>query len=147
NLNSIPTSVGYRTQVVVGGQLKNNGSGVPKQRVYLERRLFPNDDYRPAGLIRTGVGGRFRFALKMNRSADYRLVWRESATNPEGTTAFGIQVKPRVTFRLAASRVVRRSGLLVKGSIYPKRPALIQMSTADGWQTVRTIAPSSDRFS
>lgn len=147
NLNSIPKSVGYRAQVVVGGQLKNNGAGVAKARLYLERRLYPSDAYRPAGTIKTGVGGRFRFALKMNRSADYRLVWRESATNPQGTAAFGIQVQPRVTFRLASSRVVRRKGLLVTGSIYPRRPALIQMKTSDGWQTVRTVKPTRARFS
>lgn len=146
NLNSIPTRVDYRSEVVVGGQLKNNGSGVAKARVYLERRLYPSDTYRPAGVIRTGIGGRFRFAIKMRRSADYRLVWRESATNPQGTAAFGIQVSPRVTFRLATSRVARRNGLLVKGSIYPKRPAVIQMRTSDGWETIRTISPSRDRF-
>lgn len=147
NLSTVPSSVGYRTRVVIGGQLKNNGSGVPKARVYLERRIWPSDDYRPAGLITTGPGGRFRLALMMNRTTDYRLVWRESATNPEGTTAFGIRVKPRVTFKLSSGRVARKAGLRVSGSIYPKRPALIQMRTADGWQTVRTLAPNRSRFS
>jgi hypothetical protein len=147
NLNSIPASVGYRSQVVVGGQLKNNGSGVAKARVYLEQRLYPSDTYRSIGQIRTGPGGRFRFAIKMTRSADFRLVWPESATNPAGTAGFGIEVQPRISFELAATRVVRRTSLLVKGSIYPRRPAAIQMRTSDGWETVRTIAPSSDRFS
>lgn len=147
NLNSIPSRVKYRTRVLVAGKLKNNGSGVRKARVYLERRLYPSDRFRPAGSIRTGPGGRFRFALRMSRSADYRLVWRESATNPEGTAAFGIDVTPRVTFRLASSRVVRRKGLRVKGSIYPRRPAVIQMRTSDGWQTLRKLKPRRNRFS
>ncbi len=146
NLNSVPSRVDYRTTVVVGGRLKNNGAGVSKARVYLERRLYPSDTFRPAGLIRTGPGGRFRFALKMSRSADYRLVWNAESNHPEGVASFGIDVTPRVTFRLASSRVVRKSGLLVKGSIYPKRPAAIQMKTADGWQTVRKLTPARDRF-
>lgn len=141
NLNSIPSRVDYRTQVVVGGQLKNNGAGVAKTKIQLERRLYPSDTYRPAGSITTGPGGRFRFALRMNRSADYRLVWRETEKNPQGTAAFGIDVTPRVSFRLATSRVARRAGLLVKGSVYPKRPAVIQMKTSDGWETVRALSP------
>ena len=61
----------------------------------------------------------------MNRSADYRLVWRESATNPEGTAAFGIDVTSRGSPSASrSSRVVRRKGLLVKGSVYPKRAGL-----------------------
>jgi hypothetical protein len=84
----------------------------------------------------------------MNRSADYRLVWRETEKNPQGTAAFGIDVTPRVSFRLATSRVARRAALRVKGSVYPKRPAVIQMKTSDGWQTVRTLAPKkAGRFS
>ena len=146
NLNSVPSRVDYRTTVTVGGRLKNNGAGVSKARVYLERRLYPSDAFRPAGMIRTGPGGRFRFALKMSRSADYRLVWNAESSHPEGVASFGIDVTPRVTFRLASSRVVRRSGLLVKGSIYPKRPAVIQMRTSDGWQTVRKVRPTRDRF-
>lgn len=146
NLNTIPGRVDYRTQVVVSGQLKNNGSAVRSARLYLERRLYPSDAFRAAGLVRTNTQGRFRFALKMARSADYRLVWRESATNPEGAAAFGIDVQPRVTFRLASSRVVRKKGLLVKGSIYPKRPAVVQMRTSDGWKTLRTIKPTRQRF-
>jgi hypothetical protein len=60
--------------------------------------------------------------------------------------AFGIDVQPRVTFRLASSRVVRKRGLLVKGSVYPKRPAAIQMKTSDGWKTIRKIKPTRQRF-
>jgi hypothetical protein len=82
----------------------------------------------------------------MARSADYRLVWREEATHPQGTAAFGIDVQPRVTFRLATSRVARKKGLVVKGSIYPKRPAAIQMKTSDGWQTIRKLKPTRQRF-
>jgi hypothetical protein len=82
----------------------------------------------------------------MVRSTSYRLVWRETARNPEGAAAFAINVAPRVTFRLASSRVVRRKGLLVKGSIYPKRPAAIQLRTSDGWKTVRKLKPRRARF-
>ena len=146
NLNTIPSRVDYRETVVVSGQLKNNGAGVGKARLYLERRTWPSDTFRASGMIRTNPQGRFAFSLKMARSADYRLVWREEATHPQGTAAFGIDVQPRVTFRLATSRVVRKSGLLVKGSIYPKRPAVIQMKTSDGWQTIRKVNPTRQRF-
>jgi hypothetical protein len=146
NLNAVPKRVDYRTLVVVSGQLKNNGAGVGKARLYVERRFYPSDTFRPAGLIRTNTQGRFAFSLRMNRTTDYRLVWREEATHPEGSAAFGIDVQPRVTFRLASSRVVRRKGLLVKGSIYPKRPAAIQMRTSDGWKTIRKVKPTRDRF-
>jgi hypothetical protein len=83
----------------------------------------------------------------MNRSADYRLVWRESASNPEGAAAFGIDVQPRVTFRLASSRVVRHKGLVVKGTVYPKRPGLVQIKTSDGWENLRTVTARRNRFS
>jgi hypothetical protein len=146
NLNTIPSKVPYRQTVVVSGQLKNNGAGVGKARLYLERRTYPSDTFRAAGSIRTNPQGRFAFSLKMSRSADYRLVWREEATHPEGVAAFGIDVQPRVTFRLASSRVVRKKGLLVKGSVYPKRPAVIQMKTSDGWTTIRKVKPTRQRF-
>jgi hypothetical protein len=147
NLNTVPRTVDFRSQVVIGGQLRNNGAAVRKARLFLERRLYPNDTFRAAGIVRTNTQGRFRFALRMTRSADYRLVWRASATNPEGSAAFGIDVQPRVTFRLASSRVQRKRGLLVKGSIYPKRPAVVQMRTSDGWRTLRKIKPTRQRFS
>jgi hypothetical protein len=83
----------------------------------------------------------------MTRSASYRLVWRETAKNPQGTTVFGINVAPRVVFRLASGRVVRRSGLRVKGAIFPKRPAVIQLKTSDGWETIRKLTPRRARFS
>jgi hypothetical protein len=108
--------------------------------------MYPSDTFRAAGMVRTNPQGRFAFSLRMNRSPDYRLVWREEATHPEGTASFGIDVQPRVTFRLATSRVVRKKGLLVKGSIYPKRPAVIQMRTSDGWKTIRKVTPTRDRF-
>ncbi len=147
NLNSIPATVGFRTRVRVSGRLRNNGAGVSKARLFLERRLYPSDRYRSAGVVRTRSGGVFRFTLKMNRSADYRLVWRESATNPEGVAAFGIRVKPRVTFRLATTRVARGARLRVKGSVYPRRPAVIQVRTSDGWQTIRKVSARRARFS
>lgn len=147
NLNSIPNRVDYQRLVVVGGQLRHNGAVVKSARLYLERRLWPSDEFRPAGTIRTNNQGRFRFQLRMLRSANYRLVWRESATNPEGKAAFGINVTPRVSFRLASSRVARKRGLLVKGSIFPRRPAIIQLLTSDGWQPIRRVAPRGARFS
>jgi hypothetical protein len=146
NLNSIPRKVDFRRQVIISGRLKNNGAAVKKARLYLERRLWPSDRFRAAGTIRTNAQGRFRFSLRMVRSTSYRLVWRETARNPEGAAAFAINVAPRVTFRLASSRVVRRKGLLVKGSIYPKRPAAIQLRTSDGWKTVRKLKPRRARF-
>jgi hypothetical protein len=138
--------VGYRANVVVSGRLKNNGAGVSKARLYLERRTYPSDKFKAAGTVRTNRQGRFAFSLKMSRSANYRLVWREEATHPEGVAAFGINVQPRVTFRLATSRIVRKRGLVVRGSIYPKRPAVIQVRTSDGWSTIRRIKPTRQRF-
>jgi hypothetical protein len=146
NLNTIPKRVGYRANVVVSGRLKNNGAGVSKARLYLERRTYPSDKFKAAGTVRTNRQGRFAFSLKMSRSANYRLVWREEATHPEGVAAFGINVQPRVTFRLATSRIVRKRGLVVRGSIYPKRPAVIQVRTSDGWSTIRRIKPTRQRF-
>ena len=34
----------------------------------------------------------------------------------------------------------------MKGSIYPKRPAAIQMKTSDGWLTIRKVKPTRQRF-
>ena len=34
----------------------------------------------------------------------------------------------------------------MKGSIYPKRPAVIQMRTSDGWKTLRKVTPTRERF-
>jgi hypothetical protein len=147
NLNSIPRKVEYRKRVVLAGQLRNNGAVVKRARLYLERRVWPRDEFRPAGTIRTNKQGRFRFSLRMTRSASYRLVWRETAKNPQGTAVFGINVAPRVVFRLASGRVVRRSGLRVKGAIFPKRPAVIQLKTSDGWETIRKLTPRRARFS
>ena len=58
-----PEASDYRSQVVVGGQLKNNGAGVGKARLYLERRTYPSDTFRAAGMIRTNPQGRFAFSL------------------------------------------------------------------------------------
>ena len=147
NLNSLPSKVDFGRMLVVGGQLKNNGAAVKKARLFLEKRTYPSDDFRAAGVVNTNNSGRFRFQLKMNRSTDYRLIWRESATNPQGAASFGIDVQPRVTFRLATSRVVRRKGLLVKGTVYPKRPGFVQIKTSDGWENLRKVSSRHNRFS
>ena len=147
NLNSIPTKVDFGRNLVVGGQLKNNGAAVKRARLFLERRTYPSDAFKAAGVVNTNNSGRFRFSLKMNRTADYRLVWREEANHPQGAAAFGIDVQPRVTFRLATSRVVRRKGLVVKGTVYPKRPGLVQIKTSDGWENLRTVTARRNRFS
>ena len=147
NLNSIPSKVNFGRRLVVGGQLRNNGAAVRKARLFLERRTYPRAAFKAAGVIRTNTSGRFRFQLKMRRTADYRLVWRESATHPEGNTSFRVNVRPRVAFRLATSRVVRRRGLVVKGTVYPKRPALIQIKTSDGWRKLRKVRLRKNRFS
>ena len=146
NLNSIPQRVNFKRSVIVAGQLRHSGAAVRNARILLQRRVWPADQFRPAGTIRTDRAGRFRFRLRMLRSASYRLVWEASPTNPEGTAAFGVQVQPQVTFRVAAPRVVRKRALLVRGSIYPRRPALIQIRTADGWRTVRRLKPNRPRF-
>jgi hypothetical protein len=147
NLNSIPRRVDYGRFVIVAGQLRNNGAVVRGARLHLQRRLWPSDRFRPAGVVRTNAQGRFRFRLRMLRSASYRLVWRETATNPEGMAAFGINVGPRVTFRLASTRVARKRGLRVMGTVFPRRPAVVQVRTSDGWRTVRRITPRRPRFS
>lgn len=147
NLNSIPSKVDFGRRLVIGGQLKNNGAAVKKARLFLERRTYPSDTFRAAGVVNTNNSGRFRFQLKMNRSADYRLVWRETASNPQGAAAFGIDVQPRVTFRVASSKVVRRKGLVVKGTVYPKRPGFVQIKTSDGWQNLRKVSAKRNRFS
>lgn len=147
NLNSVPRRVDFRRKLVLSGQLKNNGRPVRRARLILERRVWPNDAYRPAGVVRTSTSGRFRFALRMTRTTDFRLVWPASNTHPEGTASFGIQVQPRVSFRLTTSRIARKRVLKVKGTIFPRRPAAIQMRTSDGWKTIRKIKPRRARFS
>jgi hypothetical protein len=147
NLNSVPKKVDYGRRIVIAGRLKNNGSAVKKARLYLERRLYPSEKFKRAGVVRTNTSGRFRFQLKMRRSADYRLVWRATAKHPEGVAPFGIDVRPRVAFRLASSRVVRRKGLVVKGSVYPRRTSFVQIRTSDGWENVRKIKARKNRFS
>lgn len=146
NLNTIPRRVDFKRKIVVSGRLKNNGAPVRNARLYLERRVWPQDSYRPSGVVRTNRQGKFRFRLRMVRSADYRLVWRASNTNPEGAASFGIQVQPRVAFRLTSSRVARKRVIKVKGLIFPKRRAVIQMRTSDGWTTLRRITPRRARF-
>lgn len=146
NLNSMPRRVDFQRSVVVSGQLKNNGAGVSKARLLLERRTWPSDAYRPAGTVHTNGQGRFAFSLRMTRSAAYRLVWAEEKTHPQGSAAFAIDVQPRLVFRLASSRVARKRGLTVKGSIFPRLSGVIQLKTSDGWTTLRKVSPSHDRF-
>ncbi|WP_217912733.1 DUF4962 domain-containing protein [Miltoncostaea marina] len=146
NLNSVPASVEYRRQMTVSGQLMDNGAPVRRARLHLERRLAGAGAYRPAGTVRTDRRGRYRFRLIAVRTADYRLVWRGTAAKPGGAAAFSLKVKPRVTFRLAAGRVVRTTRLLVRGSVFPRRPAVVQVRSSDGWETVRRVAPTSRRF-
>jgi hypothetical protein len=143
----VPKKVDYGRRIVIAGRLKNNGSAVKKARLYLERRLYPSEKFKRAGVVRTNKSGRFRFRLKMRRSADYRLVWRATAKHPEGVAPFGIDVRPRVAFRLASTRVVRRKGLVVKGSVYPRRTSFVQIRTSDGWENVRKIKARKNRFS
>ena len=123
NLNTVPSQVGLpphgRGQRPAQEQRGRRRQGAPLPRApHLPERHVQAAGHRSAPTRRAGSA----FSLKMSRSADYRLVWREEATHPEGAAAFGIDVQPRVTFRLAPSRVVRKRGLVVQGQHLPQAP-------------------------
>jgi hypothetical protein len=146
NLNDTPSLVQYGRRLVVAGQLKSGGRAVKNPRLVLERRLWPSDTYRAYGLVSGDASGRFAFSVKMTRSTAWRLHWLPSAKNPEGVAPFVVRVAPRVSFTLARSRVVRRSRVVVTGSVYPRRAAQVQVRESGGWATIRTIKPGRNRF-
>jgi hypothetical protein len=146
NLNDTPTLVEYGRRVVVAGQLKSGGRAVRNPRLVLERRLWPSDTYRAYGIVSGNASGRFAFSVKMTRSTSWRLHWLPTAGNPEGVAPFVVRVKPRVSLTLARSKAVRRSRLVVSGSVYPRRAAKLQVRESGGWATLRTITPSKNRF-
>jgi hypothetical protein len=64
----------------------------------------------------------------------------------KGQAPFAVTVTPRVTLKLAKSRVVRNRYIKVTGSIFPKRQGLIQVLGSDGWETVKKVKPRKTRF-
>ena len=145
-LNAIPTNVGYGDSVTVAGALSFGGVRVKKPVLLLERRMWPEDDYRFFGTIKGDARGRFAFRMRPKASASYRLRWAPTDDHPEGQNAFGVQVGPRVTMVLGSSKVARRGKVSVQGSVYPRRTVRLQALSAGGWETIRTITPRRPRF-
>lgn len=164
NLNTIPTKLSYGNRLTVAGRLELNAKPVKKQQLYVERRLMTDEDYLVYGTVKTDSRGRFAFSLPMRRSASWRLVWRETAattpvggksanalqvasdTGIKGQAPFAVTVVPRVTLQLSSSRVVRKRTLKVRGSVFPRRPAELQVLTSSGWETIKKITPKRTRF-
>lgn len=147
NLNAVPTSADFGTRVTVAGRLVHNGAGVRNATLLLERRPTAAADYRAFGTVKGDIRGRFAFSVRVDRSATWRLRWVKTAEHPEGFVPFVIRATPRVSFSLSRTRAVRRSRVIVKGSVYPRRPALIQVRESSGWKTVRRVAGRRSRFS
>ncbi|HWH13248.1 MAG TPA: hypothetical protein VNT51_00770 [Miltoncostaeaceae bacterium] len=146
NLNALPASVDYGRRLVVAGRLVHNGRGVARPTLVLERRVWPADDFSAYGTVRGDRAGRFAFSLRVNRTASWRLRWARTASNPEGVAPFVLRATPRVAFQVSRPRVVRRSRVVVTGSVFPRRRALIQVRASDGWRTIRTVPGTRNRF-
>jgi hypothetical protein len=146
NLNRLPTEVTSGRPVVVSGQLKLRDRAVRSPKLVLERRVWPERDYRAYGLVRGEAQGKFAFTLKMDRSAAWRLVWAQTDDNPEGIAPFAINVRPKATLRLTSRSVERNGRLTLTGSVSPRRPAEIQIKGADGWETLATVPGRARRF-
>jgi hypothetical protein len=145
-LNQIPTRVGYGDTVTVVGALAFGGGRIKKPVLVLERRAFPDRDYRFFGTVKGDARGRYAFRIRPKRSADYRLRWAATEAHPEGIAPFGVEVGPRVTLVLASGKVARKGRLRVSGSVYPRRLVRLQALGASGWETIRTITPARPRF-
>jgi hypothetical protein len=145
-LNSVPARTRYGSRVVVSGALSFAGARVRRPTLVLERRVYPESDYRFFGTVHGDAQGRFAIRLTSKRTAAYRLRWAAEAGHPEGQAAFSIQVQPRVQLRLSAGRAVRRSSVVATGFVFPARRAELQVQTAQGWQTLKTIAGRTARF-
>lgn len=139
NLNAVPNKADFGRRVTVAGRLVHNGRGVTKPVLVLERRLWPSQDFSAYGTVRGDAAGRFAFSLSIKRTATWRLRWARTDKNPEGVAPFVIRATPRVSLALGRGRVVRKSTVRVAGSIYPKRTALLQVRSSDGWRTIRRI--------
>lgn len=146
-LNSVPSKVDFGGHTIVSGALKFGGARVQKPTLVLERRVWPERDYRFFGTVKGDQAGRFAFRLKNTRTAAYRLVWAADDNHPEGQAPFALQVLPRIAFSLGGHKVVRHGKVMVRGSVYPARKAVIQTKTSGGWETVRTLKLKSSRFS
>jgi hypothetical protein len=145
-LNSIPAAVPYGGKIVVSGALSFGGARVRRPLLVLERRVWPQRDFRFFGTVRGDANGRFAFRLAATRTAAYSLRWVANAGHPEGQAPFAVRVLPRVSFVLGSDKVVRRGHVMVRGSVYPRRRALVQVKTASGWETIRTLTLHRSRF-
>src|SRR5205085_3565249 len=99
-LNSVPARARYGSRVIVSGALSFGGVRVRKPTLVLERRAYPEADYRFFGTVRGDAQGRFAVRLASRRTAAYRLRWQAAPGHPEGQAAFSIQVQPRVQLNL-----------------------------------------------
>jgi hypothetical protein len=145
-LNSVPARSRYGSRVIVSGALSFGGVRVRKPTLVLQRRAYPEGDYRFFGTVRADAEGRFALRLTSRRTAAYRLRWPAAPGHPEGQAAFSIQVQPRVQLNLSASKAVRRSAVVASGFVFPARRAELQVQTAQGWETLRTLRPGASRF-
>lgn len=146
NLNTLPNQAAYGTKLMIGGRLVHNGAGVAKPQLVLEQRVWPSNEFRQVGTVNGDDSGRFAFRLPIQRTAAWRLRWAATDTHPEGVAPFVIRATPRVSFSLSRSRVVRTGSLRVKGSVFPKRSAEIQVRDSDGWRTIKKIPAGRARF-
>jgi hypothetical protein len=145
-LNDLPSKVQFGGKTTVVGALSFGGARVSKPTLVLERRVWPEKEFRFFGTVKGDSAGRFAFRIKNTRTGAYRLRWVAEETHPEGQAPFAIQVLPRVQFSVAARSVVRRGRVMVRGSVYPARTALIQSKTSGGWETIRTLKLQKSRF-
>lgn len=146
NLNKIPTKVEFGRSLVIAGRLTQNGAGVGRPSILLERRVAGSSDFTPYGNVTGDLSGRFSFRMGIDRTATWRLRWAKSDSHPEGIAPFVIRAVPRVSFHLARAKAVRGSRVTATGSIFPRRTAYIQVLQSDGWQNLRAV-PGTSRFS
>jgi hypothetical protein len=145
-LNNVPTKTDFGSKTVVAGALSFGGSRVKNPTLILEKRVWPETDFRFFGTVKGDAQGRFAFRLKNTRTTAYRLRWEADPTHPEGQAPFAIRVQPRVAFSVGGRKVVRRGKVMVRGSVYPARVAYIQSKTSGGWETIRTLRLNKPRF-
>ncbi|MCB0873694.1 MAG: hypothetical protein KDC36_09985, partial [Thermoleophilia bacterium] len=146
NLNRLPQRVSYGKRLVVAGRLIHNGAPVTNSRLLVERRLWPATDFTPYGTVRTSASGTFAFSLKQTRNATWRVRWVATDSHPEGVVPFTVSVRPRVSFAVRQRSVERRRRFVVRGFVYPKRKALIQVRESTGWRTVSRTNGKRVRF-
>lgn len=89
-------------------------------------------------------GARIQRVLPPPKSSNARPIASEDGIR--GQAPFAVNVTPRVTLKLGTRRVVRKRKIKVTGSVFPRRPAQLQVRTSDGWETVRRITPRRSRF-